>query len=963
MNNTFFITGGTGFLGTEIVLRLIRTTQDPIYVLVRAGSESEGTHRLRSAWQHSDELCSAIGSQVLPVTGDFTKKDLGISSQNRQLLRENVTKIFHCGAEIGFQKDEKELMLVNCKGTENVLNFAYGCSRLQRFIHISTAYVAGQRSGVITEKPPESDGQMNTQTACAETGCGKNNRAKKKHVEAGANFSSLYEKSKALAEDLVRISGLPFSICRPGMIVGDSTTGRAKNFNTIYYVLKLFLLGKMPILPISPDTGLNLVPVDYVADAVVRIGADDDAEGKIFHLTCPSSMQPTAGQLAEYVRHWAKDNLSVDISKPAFLPLNILKKAGLSHNTKKNDRRKNAVSNLMTLLPYFFSNQEFDRTNTDAVAGRYDLEWQQYIDALLDFACRSNFMRQDGKTVFEQAQIRRASRRYPVSYYDVSADGITKYSGKEVNRKVLCIAGAMLAHGIRKGDRVALAGINSVDYMALDQAIGLIGAVSVPIYYTTPAAELDLLISRSGAQWFFAGDTRIMSQLGDLPSKINVVSFSIADNCGDSSWENSSGSAKGGTDVFYEAKTTHPDVIRWSEFLSGAVIPDNIDAPDPDDLATIRFTSGTTGEPKGVTFTFSQLAWMGSVMTALLPWKDRNRAMRYLSFLPQSHVVEGILASYAPYYMLAKADYYYLNDFDSLTSALPKVRPNVFFSVPRFYEKLWEQIMASNAGKRWFRTKKGPAKKALGAVIRHQALKKAGLDRCDQLIVGSAPVSEALLRDFRELGIEIYNAYGQTEAPLITINRLGDNQIPTVGTPLPETEVTMAQDGQLIVRGPQVTRGYYQLDTDSIQEGALMTGDLGTILENGHIELHGRKKEIIVTAYGKNISIPRIEEQLKNIPEIAEAVLIGDHRPYCTALLWLESDAAGSMEAEAVSSEIAKRIRQINKGLSHPEQIRNFRIIEQPLSIQSGELTPNLKVKRAVVASHFKDVIQEMYES
>ena len=902
MRNAIFLTGGTGFLGTEIVLRLVRTTEDDIYVLVRAETEAAAAHRLRACWQHSDELCRAIGSRVFPVTGDFTKQDLSMDPQVCEMLRSRVTKVFHCGAEIGFQKDEKDLVTVNCKGTENVLAFASGLDHLDRFVHISTAYVAGQKTGLIMEDEP-----------------------------AGTEFSSLYEKSKALAESLVRASGLPYSICRPGMIVGDSITGRVKNFNTIYYVLKQILLGHMRALPVRPDAGLNLVPVDYVADAVVKIGNVDDAVGRTFHLTCPASMQPKAGELSDYVRLWAKRTLSVDLPKPAFIPLRLLKKAGLSYNKKTKGRKKNTLSNIMTLLPYFFSDQEFDRRNADSIAGQYDYDWRLFIDALLDFACRRNFMRQDGNTVFEQAQVRRASKRYPVCYYDVSAEGLKACSGEEANRRVLQIAGALLSHGIRKGDRVALAGINSVDYMTLDQAIGLIGALSVPIYYTTPERELTLLISRSGANWFFAGDTRIMSQLGDLPSDIIVVSFSIADQI--------------------DCK----DVMKWDEFISGAEAPENIDPPEPDDLATIRFTSGTTGDPKGVTFTFAQLAWMGEVMTALLPWNERNRARRYLSVLPQSHVVEGILASYAPYYMLAKADYYYLNDFSALTDALPKVRPSVFFSVPRFYEKLWEQIMTSSPGKRWASMKNSPAKKALGAVIRRQALKKAGLDSCGQLIVGSAPVSEALLRNFRELGIEIHNAYGQTEAPLITINRLGDNEIPTVGTPLPETSVTAAEDGELIVSGPQVTRGYYGQDADNIHDGILMTGDLGTIQDNGHITLRGRKKEIIVTAYGKNISIPGIEERLKNIPGVSEAVLIGENRPYCTALLWLESEVS--------DTDLQHEIDLINEGLSHPEQIRKYRVVPEPLSIQAGELTPNLKVKRAAVAAHLKDEIEEMYRS
>jgi len=342
---------------------------------------------------------------------------------------------------------------------------------------------------------------------------------------------------------------------------------------------------------------------------------------------------------------------------------------------------------------------------------------------------------------------------------------------------------------------------------------------------------------------------------------------------------------------------------------------------------------------------------MGQVLTGLLTWEDRNRPLRYLSFLPLSHVVEGILACYAPYYVLAPVDYFFLNDFGALTDALPKVRPTIFFSVPRFYEKLWDQIMANPLGQRWFSMKDGPAKRGVGALLRRVILKKAGLDACRQLIVGSAPVSEALLLNFRALGVEIHNAYGQTEAPLITINRVGDNVIPTIGTPLPETEVTAESDGELIVKGPQVTLGYYGLETDTIKNGVLRTGDLGVIHENGHITLIGRKKEMIVTAYGKNISIPKIEELLKSIPGVSEAVLIGEHRPYCTALIWLEEDAA----------DLDAAIEQMNAGLSHPEQIRKYAVIPEPLSIQKGELTPNLKVKRANVEAHFRDDIEGMY--
>ena len=176
--------------------------------------------------------------------------------------------------------------------------------------------------------------------------------------------------------------------------------------------------------------------------------------------------------------------------------------------------------------------------------------------------------------------------------------------------------------------------------------------------------------------------------------------------------------------------------------------------------------------------------------------------------------------------------------------------------------------------------------------------------------------------------------------------------IPTIGAPLPETKVTVAEDGELIVEGPQVTLGYYGLETDTIQNGVLKTGDVGFEGEDGHFTLIGRKKEMIITAYGKNISIPKIEERLKSINGISEAVLIGEKRPYCTALLWTDREI----------EDLDQQIEQMNSDLSHPEQIRRYTIIEEPLSIAKGELTPNLKVKRRNVEDHFKAHIEAMYQ-
>lgn len=936
-------------MGTEVAAALLRSSDEIIYTLVRASDEETAVHRLKTFWYDLPELYSEIGGRIKPLAGDFLQKNLALPEDRIQSLRGGISRIFHIGAETGIQKSREELMAVNRDGTSNVLDFARAVNRdgsLERVVFVSTAYTAGRRTGRIMENDPRPE-----------------------------EYSTYYEESKALAEKLVMKSGLPYTIARPGMIVGNSGTGRIRNFNTIYYVLKLMLQGKLRVIPISAGQKLNIVPVDYVADAIVRLAEHPEGKNACFHLTPPEECKPAAGELADLVLDWAEQNLQLKLKRPVFLPLPSLQKAGIRHNRRAEEKKKNPLSNLTALLVYFYDDHIFDRSQTDRLLGSYQPDWRAYLEPLLQFACRRNFLHQSDRSVFEQVLYRLKSRTAPISYYDVGEKGIRETDAGKMSRKIERIRRGLQGLGVHKGDRVALTGINCTDYFALDIAIGLCGGVTVPIYYTTPIGEINLLLEKSGAKWFFVGDRRIMKQIGGLSEDIPVIAFANAGkesggshhhSDADAGKDSSAGHADADegkesparyadADAGKDSPASH-SVMSWRSFLQGGKDRNyrrSAVTVDPEDLVTIRYTSGTTGEPKGVMFNASQLAWMGQVMTAILPWKEKQEELRYLSFLPLSHVVEGILASYAPYYVHCPVKYYYLNDFNSLTEALPKVRPTVFFSVPRFYEKLWAQIEENPVGRKYLNTPEGPARRALGRILKRAVLKKAGLDRCSQLIVGSAPVSEVLLKKLRELGIEVHNAYGQTEAPLITINRLGDNVIPSIGTPLPDTGVTLGEDGELIVEGPQVCLGYYGLETDTIRDGVLKSGDLGSIDENGHVYLIGRKKDMIVTSYGKNINISKIEELLKNIPGISEAVLIGEKRPYCTALLWAEENAD--------LSGLASHIEEMNGHLSHPETIRKWKLIDSPLTIRRGELTPNLKVRRNVVQEHFRDAIENMY--
>ncbi|MCC8067570.1 MAG: SDR family oxidoreductase, partial [Clostridiales bacterium] len=759
----YFITGITGFLGTEIISEIMRTTEDTVFGLIRAGSRKEAVTRLGALWYQRPELTDQLGSRIIPVPGDITKADLGLSDTEQERLIQDTDYIIHTAAVIGIRHSRQQFWDVNVTGTEHVLNFArriQSVRPLRRFSYVSTAYVAGSRSGRIME-----DSLVN------------------------AGFSSLYEQSKFEGESLVRqaMDQLPVSVFRPGQIVGDSKTGQVKNFNTLYYPLKLYLKQQMRVFPIKGSMHVNMVPVDYVAEAIVRITGKEKAAGKTFHLTAPSSMQPTVAELVGAVREWAKEALSLNLNQPLFLPVPFLDRIGASRNASENaPAKKTVLTNMLSLAPYFTEDKTFDTTNTERFMGTYNLDWQDYLPRLLAYAADKNFLDHNSRTVYEQVRFCLKRQRTPVTYYDITADGIRESSASAVDGQIEEVLKSLQAMGIGPGSRVAISGINSVTYFILDIAIGLSGATSVPLYYTMPANELDELLQKSGADCFFIGDIRILAHVSQMTFSKKIISFT--------------------------KNVPLPEdsrLISWEQFLSMGKTHDITPVMvSYQDIATIRYTSGTTGNSKEVSFTHGQLRWMAETMASLLSFKSRSKSATYLSFLPLSHVVEGILGMYTPYYLGASASLYFLNDFDRLAETLPKVRPTIFFSIPRFYEKIWDQLVKNKLGALYISSENALLKRILRPILKKSLLKKAGLDQCDQLIVGSAPVSQKLLDDFRELGIEIHNAYGLTEAPLITLNRLGSNDITTVGPPLPETSGPLAEDGEILVHGPQVSLIY-----------------------------------------------------------------------------------------------------------------------------------------------------------
>ena len=233
-----------------------------------------------------------------------------------------------------------------------------------------------------------------------------------------------------------------------------------------------------------------------------------------------------------------------------------------------------------------------------------------------------------------------------------------------------------------------------------------------------------------------------------------------------------------------------------------------------------------------------------------------------------------------------------------------------------------------------------------------------GLNSCVQLIVGSATCDEALLENYRDLGIEIHDAYGMTEAPLITINRSGRNRIGTVGEPMPLTETRISDEGEIMVKGPQVAVGYFDKALEfPLKDGWLMTGDIGSLTSEGSLVILGRKKELIKTSYGKCIYTAKIECMIREIVGVSEAMLVGESKPYCGALIWVQKD----QYSEKISKTIDDTIEAMNKRLSNPEKIKRWALLENCLSIENGDLTPSLKLKHSVVEQRYAKVIDALY--
>jgi len=543
------------------------------------------------------------------------------------------------------------------------------------------------------------------------------------------------------------------------------------------------------------------------------------------------------------------------------------------------------------------------------------------------------------------------------------------YTVRGFEEAVRAYAGRLVHAGIVPGDRVALYCENRPEWHILDFGCQLVGAVLVPLYPTLPASVVSHIVADAGAKLLVvSGKERAQIALratADLPG-VRVVGLDRT--------------------------------LGLEPFADLAVAPAlPAHRPHADDLASLIYTSGTTGEPKGVMLTHRNFM---SQVTSILPLYPITEKDEVMSFLPLSHVFQRIL-DYI--FLYAGCRITYVEAVEKAGPMLPIVRPTIMASVPRVYERAYVQIMsrvlkeprlarlfewatgvgrqvreAEWAGRRppiLARAQYGVAKR----LVFRKVLERFG-GRLRFTVSGGAPLARKIAEFFDIVGLPVLNGYGLTEsAPVIAVNRLEANRIGSVGVAPPDVEIRIAPDGEVLARGPNIMRGYWnkpEATAEAIDtEGWLHTGDIGR-LEEGYLYITDRKKEILVTGGGKNVAPQPIETQLATSPYIAQAVAIGDNFPYVTALItpnieslraYFEEHKVGDGEADGIASHpttealIAQAVKDVNAQLPSYERVRRFTVLPMEFTVESGEITPTLKLKRKVIAQRYQREIEDMY--
>ena len=545
------------------------------------------------------------------------------------------------------------------------------------------------------------------------------------------------------------------------------------------------------------------------------------------------------------------------------------------------------------------------------------------------------------------------------------------------------------ALGVGRGDRVVIMSESRPEWLVADLAILTRGAVTVPVYSTLTAAQARYIVADAGARLAFVSTPEQLEKLQrvrhELPALEAIVTFDA-------------GATASPAVLTLDAAAARGHARLMGEWGVGREFRDRTREIRPADLATIIYTSGTTGEPKGVMLSHANLL---SNVIAGHSVVDVNEDDVSLSFLPLSHSFERVV-SYV--YLAFGVTIVFAESIDTVGRDLPLVRPTVMTAVPRVYEKFQARILEKGHALpqprrtlfQWgvkvaaARARAGAPARPVGGLLGLQSAladrlvfakirqNVGGRLRC--LVSGSAPLPVEVARFFAGIGLPITEGYGLTEtSPIVTANPMGKPRIGTVGPPIPGVEVRIAPDGEVLVRGPNVMMGYYHKPDDTaavIKDGWFHTGDIGALDADGYLTITDRKKDLLVTSGGKKIAPQPIEAVLKRSPLVAEAIVLGDRRRFASALI-VPDFAALERRLKDLGREPAPRevlveradvlalydevVDALNRELSQFERIKKIRVLPREFTIESGELTPTLKVKRKAVEQTWRAAIDGIY--
>jgi long-chain acyl-CoA synthetase len=562
---------------------------------------------------------------------------------------------------------------------------------------------------------------------------------------------------------------------------------------------------------------------------------------------------------------------------------------------------------------------------------------------------------------------------------------------REYGRNTRHVALGLLALGLQKGDRVAIISENKPEWLYADIGILSAGGVTVGIYTTDTSNQIEYLMNNCGAKFYIAEDEEQLDKILEIRDNLSSLERIIIIDM------------EGLRDFSDPMAMSFDELLelgKQNEEKQSGLLKKRLEETKTDDLAILIYTSGTTGPPKGAMISHRNILNVMEMNNDVNPGYKRDEL---LSFLPLCHIAQRGVSVFNP--MLTGYKINFVEELDTVPENMREVSPTVFFAVPRIWEKFYSSLVLtmkdSTRLEKWaykwatgigmkvaeyrLNGKQPPGhllaifKLADWTVLRN--LKKViGLDRVRYCLSGAAPISPDLLKFYYGLGIDIGEVYGQTEnCGPTSVHYPDDVKFGTVGKALPRAQIRIAEDGEILLKGPHVFMGYYnnpEKTAETIIDGWLYTGDVGRLDEDDHLIITDRKKDIIITAGGKNITPSEIENELKFSPYVNDAVVIGDQRKYLTALIMVDDENvmkyaqdnrvpfttyASLTKTEEVKELIQKEVDRANKKFARVETIKKFRLIDIQLTTDDEEITPTGKLKRNFVSKKFKQEIESMY--